>query len=330
MRKQSSAFWGSPWTYFGATFLWTWGLAGVLIFTEAKSIPTLAVALIVLAMIGPGITGVLFTHLTRTEEDIRDYWNRVVDVRRLALGWVAVVVLLPFSLQFFAGAIDYLSGGVGLGWGEAAPAFLQDPAGQILSLFVLTLIPFFEELGWRGYAQDALERSRSPLGASLVLGCVWSIWHLPASFIPGTYQAGLGIGTVEFWLHFLGIVVLSVLVSWIYVNTNRSILIMVVFHAMVNLSGELIQLSEMGEIIFTLCWVSAALAVIFAFGRSLRADEGLGSGPVRGRVAILLFLAAGIPAGSVAAQPSILEGGGSSRYSRRNWRCCSGSMVFRE
>ncbi len=50
----------------------------------------------------------------------------------------------------------------------------------------------------------------SALSASLILGCVWSLWHLPASFIPQTYQAGLGIGTREFWLHFGGIVVLSV------------------------------------------------------------------------------------------------------------------------
>lgn len=290
-----NAFIKTPWAYFLATFVWTWSLCGILIWTDIGSGSALAFIILIVAMIGPGITGIGFTYLNRSKEEIRSYWQRVIDVKRLTLFWLAVAVGLPFALQLMAGAIDGLTGGVGLRWAEAAGAFISNPVSQILTLCIITLVPFFEELGWRGYAQDALQEKHSALTASLILGGVWSLWHLPASFIPGTYQAGLGIGTLEFWLHFVGIVVLSIVVSWIYINTRRSILIMVIFHAMVNLSGELIALSEIGETIFTFCWISAALAIALGFGKQMRVQPET-TGDVRWRhVALILLIGVGLP-----------------------------------
>ena len=296
----------SPWTYFGATFLWSWSLCGVLIFTELSSKPALSFVLLILAMMGPGVTGILFTVRTRAKEEVRDYWRRIVDAKRLTPLWLSIGLGLPFLLHVFAGAIDGLAGGAGLRWADSAPAFLQNPGEQLLSLAVITLIPFFEELGWRGYAQDVLERRRSALSASLILGCVWAVWHLPASFIPGTYQAGLGIGTLEFWLHFGGIIVLSVVVSWIYINTNRSILIMVVFHATVNLAGELIRLSEGGEILYTLCWASTAIGIVLAFGKTMKVASVPAPSRRLGRAAVLLLGTFGLQAAAAAgtAQPA--------------------------
>ena len=284
----------SPWTYFGATFLWSWGLCGVLIFTDLTRAPVLSALILILVMIGPGLTGILFTLWTRSESEISDYWHRVIDIKRLTLPWLAVALGIPFIFQLMAGAIDGLTGGIGLQWGDSAAAFVENPVNQVLTVCILTLVPFFEELGWRGYAQDLLEKKRSALGASLILGCVWSLWHLPASFVPGTYQAGLGIGTLEFWLHCVGIVVLSVVVSWIYINTGRSILIMVVFHAMINFAGELIALSELGETIYTFCWVSAAIAILFGYGRDMRVDSQQLPHVRLDRAALLLLIASGL------------------------------------
>lgn len=268
MKTHKKQYLKSPYVYFGATFLWSWGLSSILIFTN--STPALSITFMILAMMGPGITGILFTYKTRSKDEIRDYWHRIIDTKRLSLPWLAVAMGLPFGLQVMAGAIDGLSGGDGLRWGDAAGAIIANPINQILTLCVISLVPFFEELGWRGYAQDLLQEKHSALSASLILGCIWSLWHLPASFIPNTYQAGLGIGTPEFYLHFGGIVVLSVVISWIYINTQRSILIMVVFHAMINLAGELFKLSEMGETLYTFCWVSAAITIVFVFGKNMR------------------------------------------------------------
>ncbi len=294
MKTTRNATLSSPWTYFAATYAWTWGLCALLIFTGLRGTPSLAMAVLVLAMVGPGVTGVLFNRLTRSREERRGYWRRALDPRRISAAWLVVVVALPFILQLLAGLIDGLAGGTGLRWGEAGPAFLADPAGQVLTLFVLSLVPLLEEIGWRGYALGRLQESRHAVKSSLILGGVWSLWHLPASFIPETYQAGLGVGTLEFWLHFIGIVALSVVVTWIYINARRSVLVLVIFHAMVNLAGELIALSPGGETVYTVCWVAAAVGIVLAFGRTMRVERAVAPRPARRPTGIFTLILAGL------------------------------------
>jgi uncharacterized protein len=61
-------------------------------------------------------------------------------------------------------------------------------------LSVLINLPFIivlggvEELGWRGILQPRLEKIMTYLPSVLVVGIVWSLWHLPLWFIHGTVQ----------------------------------------------------------------------------------------------------------------------------------------------
>ena len=267
--ESRSGFLANPWTYVAATFLWTWSLCAVLALNDLSANPALSGTLLLGAMIGPGVTGIVFMRLTRDAAARRDFWRRVFDVRRLTWPWIGVTVAIPFTLQLGAGALDALFGG-GPSWGEAAGEFLASPVQQILTLWIITLVPFFEEIGWRGYLQDRFMERFDAVRASLVLGVVWSVWHVPAFFVPGTYHAAMGFLTLESLLFFVGIVALSVVVSWIYLNTGRSIVIMVLFHATVNLSGELIALTRNGETLFTLAWFVLAAAIVLVCGRTMR------------------------------------------------------------
>ena len=293
----------SPWIYFAATFAWTWGFCALLIFGDLGAREGAASAILLLAMIGPGVTGILFNRLANDPQQRRDFWRRVVDPRRARAPWLLATLAIPFVLQLSAGLFDGLFGGAGPCWGDAAPAFLAEPMTQLLSLWIITLVPFFEELGWRGYAQDRLMRRHSGLGASVILGVVWSLWHLPAFFVPGTYHADLGFFSIDALLFFVGVVALSVVVSWIYLNTGRSILVMALLHATVNLSGELIALTPRGEIFFTLAWIALAVAVALVCGRSLRFERRR---PILAPASVATLLVLGIviagPAGSARAE----------------------------
>ena len=90
---------------------------------------------------------------------------------------------------------------------------------------------------------------------------VWSLWHLPTFFIRDSYQASLGIGTPAFWLFFAGIVPLTFAFTWIYNNTGRSTLAVILFHSMVNFTGELIALSERADTLSIALWFVVAIGI---------------------------------------------------------------------
>lgn len=86
----------------------------------------------------------------------------------------------------------------------------------------------FEELGWRGYLQPKLEKATSYLPSVIIVGLVWSIWHLPLWFIKGTPQSAIPFGLYAF----LGIV-LSFSFTTIY-KYSKSISLCILSHAWFN------------------------------------------------------------------------------------------------
>jgi uncharacterized protein len=88
------------------------------------------------------------------------------------------------------------------------------------ALFVLIFGPVPEEIGWRGDALDALQARWSALGASLLLGVAWALWHAPLFFIAGYYAGGAPPEPVLFTV---GILVHSVLYTWIYNHTHSAV-----------------------------------------------------------------------------------------------------------
>ncbi len=92
---------------------------------------------------------------------------------------------------------------------------------------MIVLLPFNgpvgEELGWRGYALPRLQQRAGPLIASLVIGAIWGIWHLPNFFNPSSVQASLGLGFLPFFV--VGTIADSVLMTWLYNKSKGSALV---------------------------------------------------------------------------------------------------------
>ena len=253
----------SPWVYFAVTFGWTWFFWGLAIVLGLSSETGGGVILQLLGVIGPMVTGIAFTYLTRGREGRRDYWTRIIDPRRIGIAWFLVAILIAPALSLLGALLDILLGGTGATWGEAALQVSSDPLAIIPSVLFASLIPFIEELGWRGYVLDRMQSKWNALVSSLILGALWSLWHLPLFFIEGSYQQGLGVGTLEFWMFFLGIVPLTATFTWIYNSTRRSTLAVILLHSMVNFSGELIALTERADA-FWMGWFLVAAVVITA------------------------------------------------------------------
>jgi len=86
-----------------------------------------------------------------------------------------------------------------------------------------------EEIGWRGYALPRLADRLGFAWASIVLGLIWSTWHLPIFFIRGADKYGQ-----SFPVWTLQVVGLSVAIAWLYVHTKGSLLLTMLMHSAVN------------------------------------------------------------------------------------------------
>lgn len=97
------------------------------------------------------------------------------------------------------------------------------------AIVISTPIQAGEEMGWRGYALPRLAARFGFASASLMLGLVWGVWHLPLFFV-----AGLGNYGQSFPVFVLGSTMLSVAIAWLYAHTNGSLLLAMLMHSAAN------------------------------------------------------------------------------------------------
>lgn len=258
---------GNPWIFFGVTFAVTWGfwlLAIVLGFGGDTAVGFL---LGLLGLAGPGVAGIGFVYLVYDEPGRKDFWDRLTRVRRISARWLLIVFLLPPTVVVTAAVAEIALGGTSVSLAD----WVTDADNPLLlflpTLFVATLPPLLEELGWRGYALDRLQLNRSALVASLLLGIVWSVWHFPLFFWEGWYHHDtVGFGTLEFWMFHIGIVWLAVAFTWVYNNTARSILAVILLHGWTNFTVQTIELTGRSEVFHIATWFVVLVLITMIWG----------------------------------------------------------------
>lgn len=235
----------NPWLFFilALGLSWTFWIPMIFIPGEPMSFPL--ILLTILGGLGPAAAEFVLIFFHGEESLRRDYFLRIFDFRRIRWTWaVGILVLFPL-LNAAATGLSVLSGGPEPTW-DTVREFLNRPLSLIPYLIVMFLFgPLPEELGWSGYALDGLQQKRSALTSSLIIGAVWAVWHLPLFFVEGTFQHDqIGFATPAFWWFMLPTLPISILDTWMYNNNGRSTLAAVLLHFMVNLSGELFNLSS--------------------------------------------------------------------------------------
>jgi len=129
-----------------------------------------------------------------------------------------------------------------------------------------------EEIGWRGFLQPALLREMSPLRASVVLGVVWGLWHLPIDLYAGFGVTGLGAILVRI----VFAIALSILFTWFYLRSKGSLLIAILLHTSGNVMSDLgLSSSGTAAIVFGLL-TGVASVLLSVFSPVLRPAEADG------------------------------------------------------
>lgn len=116
-----------------------------------------------------------------------------------------------------------------LGWIPVLQMRLWSPMEFALIGAFILIGGAAEELGWRGYVLPWFLARRSALFSALILGIIWGVVHLGLTF-PGMMNAGTP------WLPtVLQLVSLSVIMTWLYIQTRGSIVFPILFHTGQNL-----------------------------------------------------------------------------------------------
>jgi membrane protease YdiL (CAAX protease family) len=161
------------------------------------------------------------------------------EVKRLLSGYVRWNVGLRWylaTLYLFLGpltiALIYIA--LGNDYPGTKPGFtILAMIGQLI--FNIFSGPVAEEAGWRGFALPRLQEKYNALVSSLILGTIWACWHIPLYFVPGSSQQG-----IPFPIYLALNITFAIYITWLYNNTNGSLLITVLAHFCINIASGLI------------------------------------------------------------------------------------------
>ncbi|MGL1893891.1 MAG: CPBP family intramembrane metalloprotease [Spirochaetaceae bacterium] len=118
-----------------------------------------------------------------------------------------------------------------------------------------------EELGWRGYALNILQKKYIPLKAGLIVGVIWGLWHLPLMILSGYF----GLELLYYIIAFMVAVVSFSVVITLYYNKSNNILIAMWMHFWFNFLLKIVIIDLLPLLIYISVFylILAVILIIF-------------------------------------------------------------------
>ena len=210
--------------FFLLAFVWSWSCWLLAPVVQAES-NYASSALFFLGGFGSSLAAIALVCLNGGGTGFRAWLLRCLTWRGSS-GWLILAFLSPLAvLTVAAGAHMSLGGSM-----PPSPATLH--VGLFVANFFLVFLvggPLGEELGWRGFALPALQERLGWRSASLALGIIWGLWHLPLFFVADSTQNN---GSMA--VYFVLIVATSVFYTWLFNRSNGSVLPALTLHTASN------------------------------------------------------------------------------------------------
>src|SRR5215212_5767071 len=183
-------------SFFVLAYALSWILESPLVLLGDTLTDTQGLVLIILASNIPSLLAIALTAIVYGRGALRKLLCRLLTWR-VEPRWYLMVVLGPVTLAGGMVTLHTFVGGPALSFDVS----LLIPALITLSFSIFPGSALGEEIGWRGYALPRLQAGRSALRASLIIGMLWGVWHLPLWLTgePGrtpTMYAGFVLSTI--------------------------------------------------------------------------------------------------------------------------------------
>ena len=227
---------------------------------------------------GPTLAAYVVTGVLEGKAGMGRLFRRTFQFRA-GLQWYAVALFVFLSI--WLAAYGFLYNGAPLAALAANPSLLISTflPGVLLGL----LIPSIgEEPGWRGFALPRMQAAYGPVLATILLGTLHGVWHLPALFTPL-----LGPFTVDGFLVFVLTAAAGTFIyTWVFNNTRGSVWIAMVMHAASNAASQLVTALIPEDVVLTGWmklladgWIYVLVFGLVAFGLVILTRGTLGYRP---------------------------------------------------
>ncbi|WP_135611398.1 MmRce1 family CPBP family CAAX prenyl protease [Methanococcoides sp. AM1] len=257
-----------PGIYYLSTFIITYALwfAGAYVSFQDGG-DGLYMLLMLPGLMAPFLISIVMIIGSKNVDLRRDFVNRLINIRLIQPKILPVFILI-MPLSVLASIFISLLFGGSTSQFQLAEGF-SFSTGFVPVLLLLLLAAGFEELGWRGYAFDSLQSRHTYFKASLIFSILWSLWHFPLMFVNNSYQYEIFHESVWYGANFfISIVPMGMIISWICIKNRKSIMAAIVFHFIVNMSQEILDISQTTKCIETVVLIIVAAAII-AYDREM-------------------------------------------------------------
>ncbi len=208
----------------------------------------------VLGRFGPLVSAVIITATTNGLLGIKQIIKKFC-IWKIGFRWYVLCFLSTAVIAMIAIDINQIITGVNPIYNNPKEWYLIFP----VFIYVLFFSVLGEETGWRGFALPRLQKKFSALTSSLIIGALWGFWHFPLFFIEGDFHQTIPLG-----LFLIQSVALSIIMTWLYNNTRRSLLISHLFHASSNVTIGLLPIlpvdtnGDLGAL-----YITVAMLIVF-------------------------------------------------------------------
>ena len=222
--------------FFAITLIWTWSIGFIPLLFGMKDSSSGDFLFKMLVGPAPSIVGLIMVWKTYSKEQRIAYFKRCFNLKQagfrclllLILFYAAVcLVSILISTNVFGGSVPEFGG---------LKAIINQPWLIFMYLFFALISgPLNEEFGWRGYSLDHLIKKYGFVKASVILGFIWGIWHLPWYYYPSNGQfIAWSVSPVHGLYMIVASITCSLLVSVCYVKRDRSVVAGAFVHLLSN------------------------------------------------------------------------------------------------
>jgi membrane protease YdiL (CAAX protease family) len=231
-------------TFLLMTFIWSWTFwfIGLSYFEEGINQESIGkfLTLFFMGVYGPTISAILTTLIFDGFEGVLSLLKKVFIWNIPFKNYLYIILLPIFFVIIGIGLYNIFIGDIG---SFDTMAFLSIPTILLAGLYAG---PLGEELGWRGFLLPELQKKHTNLKSAILIGVIWFTWHIPLWWAPfGTLVSGESISFLPVVTYFLMLICLSIIITWLVINSKGSVLIAILFHLFINAGIALLFFPEL-------------------------------------------------------------------------------------